>query len=91
MEFADVFAWTYADMPGLDPSLVVHHLVVCANAKPVKQKLRKMHPKIALLVKEELQKLLDVGFIRPIDYSDWISNIVPVSKKPTGIRLCTDF
>lgn len=70
MEFADVFAWTYVDMPRLDPSIVVHHLVVCADAKRVKKKLRKMHPKIALLVKEELQKLLDVGFIRSIDYSD---------------------
>lgn len=27
-----------------------------------------MHPQIALLVKVELQKLLDVGFIRPINY-----------------------
>lgn len=35
-----------------------------------------MHPQIAVLVKQELKKLLDVGFIRPIDYADWISNIM---------------
>lgn len=34
-----------------------------------------MHPHIALLVKIELQKLLDVGFIKPIDYVEWISNL----------------
>jgi len=33
------FAWSYQDMPGLDPKLVVHHLAVDLGAKPVKQKL----------------------------------------------------
>jgi len=50
-----------------------------------------MHPHIALLVKEELKKLLDVGFIRAIDYPEWISNIVPVSKPDGQVRLCNDF
>ena len=61
------FAWTYANMPGLDPEAVVHHLVVYPGAKPGRKKLRKMYPQIALLVKIELQKLLDVGFIHLID------------------------
>ena len=41
------FAWSYQDMPGLDPKLVVHHLVVDPKIKPVRQMLRKMHPKVA--------------------------------------------
>lgn len=85
------FAWSYADMPGLDPDLVMHHLTVAEGAKPVKQKLRKMHPQITVLVKTELKKLLNVGFIRPIDYAEWISNIVLVGKPKGGIRICTDF
>lgn len=44
-----------------------------------------------MLVKLELQKLLDVGFIRPIDYLEWVFNVVPVSKPTGGIRICTDF
>ena len=39
-----------------------------------------MHPQVALLVKDELKKLLDVSFIKPIDYVEWISNIVPITK-----------
>ncbi|GLJ53607.1 hypothetical protein SUGI_1143580 [Cryptomeria japonica] len=78
-------------MPGLDLDLVMHHLTVAEGDKPVKQKLRKMHPQIAVLVKTELKKLLDVGFIRPIDYVEWISNIVPVGKPKGGIYICTDF
>lgn len=77
-------------MPGLDLELVLHHLPLLLGIKPYKQKLRKMHPQITLLVKVELQKILGVGFIRPIDYVEWISNLVPVTK-PTGvIRICMD-
>jgi len=50
-----------------------------------------MHPKIALMVKEELQKLLEVKFIQPIDYSDWISNMVPVKKLYGMIHVYTNF
>lgn len=85
------FAWSYQDMLGLDPKLVVHHLAVDPGAKPVKQKLQKMHPKVALLVKAELEKLLEAKIIRPIDYSEWISNMVPVTKPSGDIRICTDF
>ena len=42
-------------------------------------------------MKKEIEKLLEVGFIRSIDYSECMANIVPV-KKPTGeIRVCTNF
>lgn len=34
----DVFAWSYKDMPGLDPSLVEHRYVFQPDAKPVKLK-----------------------------------------------------
>ncbi|KAL0289055.1 UNVERIFIED_CONTAM: hypothetical protein Sangu_2631900 [Sesamum angustifolium] len=36
-EFKDVFAWSYKEMPGLDPKIVVHHLSVKKGARPVKQ------------------------------------------------------
>ena len=78
------FAWTYSDMPGLDMVLIMHHLSISPDIKHVKQKLRKMHPHVALLVKEELEKILSANFIRAIDYVEWISNIVPVSKHEIG-------
>jgi len=69
----------------------MHHLSLAPGAKPVKQKLRKMHPHVALMVKEELKKLLDVGFIRPIDYLEWVLNIVLVAKIDGRVRICNDF
>jgi hypothetical protein len=85
------FTWTYSDMPGLDLDLVMHHLSIAPGGKLVKQKLRKIHPHVALLVKAELEKLLKARFIYVIDYVEWISTIVPVSKHDKSIRVCTDF
>lgn len=78
-------------MPRIDPNLITHHLSIAPRAKCVKQKLRKMNPHGAILAKVKRKKLLDVGFIQPIDYAKWISNIVPVSKPDKSIKICTDF
>ena len=50
-----------------------------------------MHPKVALLVKAEVEKMLEAKVIRPIDYSEWISNMVLVTKPSGDIKICTDF
>lgn len=47
-----------------------------------------MHPKVALFVKEELMKLLDVGFIKPMDYLDLTSNMVPIALRTGGFLVC---
>ena len=62
-------------MSFLDITLAVHNLLVHLDAKPIKKKLRKIHPQFSLLVKEELERLLVTWFIRPIDYFDCLSNI----------------
>ena len=61
--YLDVFTWSYEDMLGLDPSIVQHHLPLVPHARPVKQKLRRLHPRWSLHVNEEIQKQLSVGFI----------------------------
>ena len=40
---------------------------------------------------KEVQKLLDIGFIKPIQHLRWLSNIVPMKKKNEQIRCCVDF
>ena len=42
-------------------------------------------------VKDEVEKLLKVGFIYPIALTKWVSNLVPIDKKQGTIRVCTDF
>ena len=36
----DVFAWTHEDMPGIDPSVIVHRLNVSPSFPPIRQKKR---------------------------------------------------
>ena len=49
--YLDVFAWSYEDMSSLDPSIVQHHLPLLPHVRPVKQKLRRLHPHWSLQVK----------------------------------------
>ena len=44
-----------------------------------------------LKIKEEVRKLLEVGFIEVSNYPDWVANVVPVIKKNGKVRVCVDF
>ncbi|RVW81601.1 Retrovirus-related Pol polyprotein from transposon gypsy [Vitis vinifera] len=48
---------------------------------PVKQKLRRLHPRWSLQVKEEIQKQLSVGFLSTVEYPEWLANVVPIPKR----------
>jgi hypothetical protein len=51
-----------------------------------------MNPTLKDIVKEEIQKLLNVGFIYPIFDSKWVSPLVLVPNKVTRKwRICVDF
>ena len=89
--YLDVFAWSYEDMPSLDPSIVQHHLPILPHARPVKQKLRRMHHRWSLQVKEEIQKQLTVGFLSIVKYPKWLAIVVRVPKKYNKVRFCVDF
>lgn len=72
-EFKDVFAWSYEDMPGLNTDIVVHHLPLRHECRPVKQKLRRMKPEWTMKVKEEVVKQLDAGFLEVTEYPEWLA------------------
>ena len=62
-EYRDVFTWSYEDMKGLDPKFYQHRINLATNAKPVQQRRYRMNPNYAARVKEEIDKLLKIGFI----------------------------
>jgi hypothetical protein len=79
-------------MPGLSREVVEHRLPIKAGFRPYKQGACNFKPEIIGRVKEEVDRLLQVGFIQPCRYADWVSNIVRVEKKNKGkIRICVDF
>ena len=65
-KYIDVFAWTYDEMPGLDPRLVVHSLNVDPGVKSVIQPAGVFHTDVEAQITQEVKKLLVAGFIKPI-------------------------
>jgi transposase InsO family protein len=86
-----VFAWTYKDLRGVPPEVCEHKIVLEEGVAPVRQRQYRMNPKYSLLVKEEIDKLLEAGFIYKVPYSEWVSPIVVVPKKNGKLRICQDF
>ncbi|XP_051152016.1 uncharacterized protein LOC127265996 [Andrographis paniculata] len=82
----ECLAWDYSEMPELARDLIEHRLPIKKGFKPYKQPQRRVSPELMPQIKEEIEKLLKVGFIRP-----WLDNIVPVTKKNGKIRICIDF
>lgn len=87
----DVFSWSYQDVPGLDRDVVVQRLPLKQECLPVKQKLRRTHPDMAIKIKEEVHKQLDAGFLAVANYPQWVANIVYVPRKDSKVRMCLDY
>ena len=87
----DVFAWNHEEMPGIDPSVMVHKLNVLPSFPPVRQKKRAFTQERDKAIAEEVRKLLKAGFIREVYYPDWLANVVTVKKANENWRMCVDF
>ena len=62
----DVFAWSHEDMPGIDPSVIIHRLNINPASSSIRQKKRVFAQERDKAMAEEVRKLLEAGFIRSI-------------------------
>lgn len=83
-------AWSTEDLQGVKCDLAQHNLNIKHDAKPQKQKLRKVSAERAEVAKE-VQRLLDARVIRLIQYPDWLANVVMVKNSNSKWRMCVDF
>ena len=95
-EYSDVFTWTPLDLQGIPPDLGEHHIDLIDGVVPVRQWQYRLNPKYSLMVKEEIDSLLEVGVTYPVNNSEWVSPVVVVLKKigadkKLKIRVCQDF
>lgn len=70
-----------ANIKGILPSTCMHRILLEEENKPNRQMQRHLKPLIMNVVKREVLKLLDVGFIYPISKSKWVSLVQLVPKK----------
>jgi hypothetical protein len=68
--------------------LILIHPPLSINTKPIWKRLRPVHPRKAVAIKLEVEKLLKAGFIYPIALIDWVSNLIQVNKKQGTICVC---
>ena len=80
-EFKEVFAWSYEDMPEIDTDIAQHCIPIDPTIRPIKQKLRRMKLEWTLKIMEEVKKQYNAGFLRVVNYPEWLANVIPVSKK----------
>ena len=68
-------------MKGIHLSIAFHRLNVLPTARPIRQRVRHFHPDRQKIIRDEIDKLLEAGFIREVEYQDWLTNVVVVPKK----------
>ena len=78
-------------MKGISPTMCKHHIYIKDDCRLVRQPQRRMNPAMKEIMKTELQKLLNVGFIYPISDSQWVSPLVVLPKKNGKWRICVDY
>jgi hypothetical protein len=50
-----------------------------------------LNPSYVVVVKQNIEKLLAVGFIQLIEEATWLSPIMVVPKKNGKLKICVDF
>ena len=68
-------------MPSIDPSIIEYCIDTWPDVLYIIQNQRPIHPSKAPAIKDEVEKLWKAGFIYPIAYTTWVSNLVPIKKK----------
>ncbi|GKD65771.1 putative reverse transcriptase domain-containing protein [Tanacetum coccineum] len=87
-EFADVFP---DELPGLPPAREIEFgIELIPGAEPISKAPYRMAPVELKELKEQLQEMLENGFIRP-NVLPWGAPVLFVKKKDGSMRLCIDY
>ena len=72
---------TQADIPGIDPEIIMHKLQLDPLIQPVRKKRRMFAPERDTIINDKVKSLLGAGFIREVQYSEWLANVVVVKRR----------
>jgi hypothetical protein len=87
-EYPDVFP---EELPGMPPDREIESVIeLVPGAAPIFKRPYRMAANQLVELKEQLQELLDIGYIRPSS-SPWGSPVIFVLKKGGTQRMCVDY
>nr|CAD39980.2 OSJNBa0032B23.4 [Oryza sativa Japonica Group] len=75
------FGYSLQDLKGISPTLCTHHIPLEPSCTPSREPQRRLNNVMKEVVKKEVLKLLHVGIIYPMPYSEWVSPVQVVPKK----------
>ena len=80
-KYKEGIALSIEDLKGISPSVCMHKILFKKNARTSIEHQRRMNPIMKEVVKKEVLKWLNAGFIYAISDSPWVSPIHVVPKK----------
>jgi hypothetical protein len=78
-------------MPGIPREVAEHSLDILPHSRAVQQRLRLFDEEQRWVIRVELRKLLEAGFIKEVSHPKWLANNVLVKKKNGKCRMCVDY
>ena len=79
--YQESIAWSIDELKGISPSICMHKILLEENAKPFVEHQRRLNPVMKEVVRKEVLKWLNAGFIYAISDSPWVSPVHVVPKK----------
>ena len=78
-KYKEAIAWSIEDLKGISPSICMHKILLNDNAKTSIEHQRRLNPVMKEVIRKEVLKWLNVGFIYAISDSSWVSpvHVVP--------------
>ena len=80
-KYKEAIAWSIEDLKGISPSICMHKILLEDNAKNSIEHQRRLNPVMKEVVRKEVLKWLNAGFIYAISDSSWVSPVHVVPKK----------
>ena len=80
-KYKEAIAWSMEDLKRINQSIFMHKILMEENAKPSIEHQRRLNPVMKEVVRKEVLKWLNAGFIYAISNSPWVSPIHVVPKK----------
>jgi len=88
-KYIHLFVFNYKDLR--EVTMEQHKIELLPNAKPIRAKQGRWNPRYTTMVKEKLDKLLEAGFIKPVETTKWVSLVVLTLKKNGKLRVCVNY
>ena len=80
-KYKEAIAWSIEALKGISPSICMHKILLNDNAKTSIEHQRRLNPVMKEVVRKEVLKWLNAGFIYAISDSSWVSPVHVVPKK----------